>query len=635
MHKTKFVSVLLFLGVFLFVSNVLLAQGYDIEEVSYLSETPHIDGQLDEDLHFLKSQSFPVSLKSADSNPAHHASYRMAYGADFLYLCIEVEANQIVFRDRGYQHGDGFHLVLAKTQPGNQPTDEFYVLACSAVNQMRMEWSRTFFWYYNVDDIFLRRRNDIQLAYKEGEAVISFELVLPWKDVYPYHPWHNDNLGFNLCFVKAVGDQDKNLYKLINTELGAENSKREYLPLKFQKPEHEGASQTCLILDKNTIKSGDSLTASAITIAGEEFEEQLNVKLFTGENSYMTSRRHTFPCQKGLTTTKINLHSDVLAAGGYKIQWNSRRNSSEGETYITSLPAFDCDHLLERIEQMKGKVSQASYYTLKHQALEVADELANVYPYETCGKQRIALTELQEVVRQCENGLDVIAGKRGFVRKAYQSELDNTYQPYMVHVPENYDSTKRYPLVVYLHGSASDETDLRGIGHLLGDDCIVMAPFARGTSNCYSWDHAQEDIAESMEAVIGSYSIDEDKIILSGFSMGGYGVYRTYYETPERFKALAVFSGHPDLANEWSDGKQHYPDFSRMKYLKPFKGIPMFIFHGKEDRSCLFEQTQGIIESLKAAGADVTFVTEEDKGHEAMGQESLEVFYQWLHSVLN
>ncbi len=204
----------------------------------------------------------------------------------------------------------------------------------------------------------------------------------------------------------------------------------------------------------------------------------------------------------------------------------------------------------------------------------------------------------------------------------------------MVYLPDDYNPETTYPLVVYLHGSASDETNIKGLKHLIPDGFIALAPNGRGPSNCYTWDNSQTDISEAIDAVIGSYSINKDNILLTGFSMGGYGVYRTYYETPDKFKALAVFSGHPDLADLWSDSKDVYPNFTQKKYLKKFKGVSIFIFHGKEDRNCLFETTTNIIEKLENAGASVTFVTEDDKGHEPPAEETVKKYYNWVNTTV-
>lgn len=236
-------------------------------------------------------------------------------------------------------------------------------------------------------------------------------------------------------------------------------------------------------------------------------------------------------------------------------------------------------------------------------------------PYQTCASLRAGILELSELVKEAETGEDVLAGKTGIVRKAFRSRIDNTLQPYSVKIPGNFDPRKKYPLLVFLHGSARDDRDIQTHDYASTDMVIELAPCARGTSNCYSADNAQEDIREAIEDVLKNYPIDKDNVILAGFSMGGYGVYRAYYENPQIFRALAVFSGQPDMANRWGILGGPHPNFLEDKYLKPFKDMPIFIFHGKKDRNCPFELAAQLVEKLKAAGARVEFHTEEEAGH--------------------
>ena len=631
-HFSFFKVVILLLAIVIF-PNSLTAQTVFLErEVNYLSGIPKIDGELDSNLNNIQPREFPVKLKTNDNNPDIRVTYRLAYGADFFYVYIEAEGDKLIYRDRAYQNGDGFHMVLAKPKPNNAPTDEFYVLACSAVNKESMEWTRRIFWYYNVDGIFKRTSEDTKLRFAEKDGKISFELILPWKDVYPYHPWLSEGIGFNMCFVKAIGDKERNFYKVLDVSLSAENSKREYVNMKFEKPNHKGESQTYFVLAKNNVNDTEILSGRSVTVASVDDNEDLIFEIQSGEDYRLDYTEHKYQCKTGLTFRSFKITYDPVPAGGYKIKWHSKKNKSKGESHLTSIPEFNKEFYDKELEKVRESLSISSYQTLKHKILEIDKELNEIKPYETCGKQRIAISQMISILENGHNNIDKIADKRGFLRKAYQSKLDNTLQPYMVYIPENYDPQISYPLVIYLHGSASDETNImaRSLKFLVADGFICLSPNARGPSNCYSWDNAQDDISEAIDAVCQSYSIDKKKILLTGFSMGGYGVYRTYYETPDKFKALAVFSGHPNVANIWLGEDDLYPNFTKKEYLKTFKDVPMFIFHGKEDRNCSYETTESIIENLKKAKAKVTFISEEDKGHEPPDEKTIQEYYKWV-----
>jgi len=187
------------------------------------------------------------------------------------------------------------------------------------------------------------------------------------------------------------------------------------------------------------------------------------------------------------------------------------------------------------------------------------------------------------------------------------------------------------PLVVYLHGSGQDDR-----GHFDDDTTeepyIRLAPRGRGTSNVYTTDHAQDDIREAIDDVCRNYTIDKRRIVLTGFSMGGYGVYRTFVEMPKRFCALAIFSGSPNMATRWL-GPGH-PDFSTPASVAPFRAMPMFIFHGRRDRNVPVEYTDSLVVNLKKAGAKVEYVREEEKGHEAPSPAARKKYSAWLEAQL-
>lgn len=115
--------------------------------------------------------------------------------------------------------------------------------------------------------------------------------------------------------------------------------------------------------------------------------------------------------------------------------------------------------------------------------------------------------------------------------------------------------------------------------------------------------------------------------------MGGYGVYRTFHETPDKFMGLAIFSGHPDIANTWYPGND-YLDFTNPELLKLFRDIPMFFFHGEGDRNAPFDITEKVVAELKRLGCQVKFHPEADKGHEEASDETYQAYNDWVERIL-
>jgi predicted esterase len=601
--------------------------------ITYVSQVPAIDGILDIYLQDLPIRRFTMVEKSASGNPDVALSYRLAYGSQFLYVYIEAEADELAYRDRAYQNGDGFAVVLTRPAPGNAPSREFYVLACSAVDRESMEWTKNIFWYYNVDHLFTPTSDDTKVAFLDGNGTITFELLLPWHDVHPYHPWLSDGIGFNLAMAKAIGEKERNSYRVVDAGIGDENSPREYALLQFEKPQHIGEPQTFVLLERNNVSEGDTLHARSVTVAAQPTTENLIVLTLTGEKTAVDYSIASYGCGPGLTFEDFTVNSYKLPPGGYVAKWQSQINGSKGESGFSILPPFDAAALNRRLDDVRNSLSPGSYTTLEFTIEEIAAGLKELYPYETAAPQRIKISRLINYIEEAEAGNDQFALRREFVRMAYRSELDNTLQPYVVWIPRDFDPNRKYPLLVYLHGSASTEYSIMGM-NVIPEGFIALGPRGRGPSNFFCWDNAQTDIAEAIQSVKENFPIDERNIFLAGFSMGGYGVYRTYYETPETYKAIAVFSGMPRIGFQFeAPENEKIIDFTQEENIKNFKGVPIFIYHGKRDLNAPYEATERFVAQLKRAGASVQFHAATDKGHESPDDETIRAFFDWVDAV--
>ena len=602
-------------------------------EIDFVGEAPDIDGRLDDRLAgLLPVRTFTHYRKHDESNSIADASYRIGYGASFLYLYVEAEAESLTYRDRAYQFGDGFSMVIATPRPDGSPTEEFYVLACSAVDRPDREWFRRIFWYYNVDTIFTSTSRDAVLEFEERDGRISFELLLPWADVHPNHPWYSEAIGFNLSFVRAMGES-RNEHIVVPDDVGAELRPRRYALLCFEPPPDSDPRSTVVLPARGHCFEGDTVAATAASSGGGAGDEDVIVGVKSGEGDLVAWGRAQYRCEDAVTRHEFELDTAGLLPGGYMLEWYSRVNESRGELPLTILPAFSPDEWKQRVIDAPASVPEGARATVELEMEEIRDDLRELHSYESSGSLRLRIERLEALLERTEAGADVYAEERGFFRRAFRSELDGTLQPYGIRVPDDFHPDRRYPLMVFLHGSASDETNLQYMTFLTEGAFIEVAPFGRGESNMYVSDESQTDIAEAIADAIENYAIDDSRIVLAGFSMGGYGVLRTFYETPERFRALVVFSGDPDLANRWSEDGSH-PDFTDEEFLAGFDGMPIFVFHGEQDRNASYERAVLAVEKLRAAGAHVEFATEADTGHESPGQETIEAYHTWLRGVL-
>jgi hypothetical protein len=291
--------------------------------VPFLTRPPVIDGGLDPELERLAARDFHLRFRLFHSGPP--TRYRLAYGVDFLYLFIEADEAEIVQRDRGYQNGDGFHMLLATPTPDRgKLTDRFYVLGFSPQDDPVQAWARKIVWYHDVDTRLSKLPDDVVFAATVSNGNAGYELLLPWRAVRPYHPWLSEPIGFNLCFVKGVGAAGMVMdVVLFDWRFQAEQQRRRFVPLAFEPPP-EGVQQVA-VLPPATSFEGEPLRVDVVS-CGSERSEELAVGLSTAEeepatertlstNGWISSRAHRCSCSMGPRTATTRSSAPLRSSG--------------------------------------------------------------------------------------------------------------------------------------------------------------------------------------------------------------------------------------------------------------------------------------------------------------------------------
>ena len=136
---------------------------------------------------------------------------------------------------------------------------------------------------------------------------------------------------------------------------------------------------------------------------------------------------------------------------------------------------------------------------------------------------------------------------------AYTSQIDGSLQPYHVSLPANYDPAKPVRLYVWLHGRQNNTTEAAFIYSFDHPRAPGNAPVADngqiqidlfGRINSAGWHWAGEaDVFEAIAAVKQRFKIDDSRILLRGFSMGGEGGWHIALHYPDRFVAAEIGAG--------------------------------------------------------------------------------------------
>jgi predicted peptidase len=191
---------------------------------------------------------------------------------------------------------------------------------------------------------------------------------------------------------------------------------------------------------------------------------------------------------------------------------------------------------------------------------------------------------------------------------------------YLIYLPPGYNQNKKWPLVVHLHGAGERGQDL-GIVRRVGVpkqieqgikfDFIAISP--QCPANSY-WN--PELVVGLIEHISRSFSIDRDRVYLTGFSMGGYGTWRTACYKPELFAAIAPLAGGGDV-----------------EQAKQLANLPVWAFHGSADQTVPFDASKKMVDAVKKSGGHVEFTVLQGQGHgidEAV--YSNPKLYEWMLS---
>lgn len=210
---------------------------------------------------------------------------------------------------------------------------------------------------------------------------------------------------------------------------------------------------------------------------------------------------------------------------------------------------------------------------------------------------------------------------------------------YLTVTPDGYDPDKTYPTVVLLHGYGSNMNDLAGLCPAIERDrYIYVCPNAPipvqigpGTVG-YAWtppgaDHTPEDAekAEDMlnvffDEIVEDLPIDEDRMVLGGFSQGGMMTYALGLTNPGVFRGLVALSAR---INDQEDLRERFPTD---------RDQPILVAHGTEDSMISIDDARRTVRFLEEEGYQPAY-KEYSMGHE-ISQDVLNDVVPWIRSLL-
>lgn len=192
------------------------------------------------------------------------------------------------------------------------------------------------------------------------------------------------------------------------------------------------------------------------------------------------------------------------------------------------------------------------------------------------------------------------------------------------------DTLRRYPLVIFLHGSGErgndNEAQLKwGVANFATDQNMILHPAFVIAPQCpsnMSWANFTRDrnstqinmqptptkpmqlVIELIDRLKKTLRVDTTRIYITGLSMGGYGTYDAIERYPDLFAAAVPVCGGGDVSK-----------------MAPIAHLPIWIFHGAEDPAVNPVFSLDMLQALTKAGAHPGFTQYPEVGH-----------FSWLHA---
>jgi predicted peptidase len=195
---------------------------------------------------------------------------------------------------------------------------------------------------------------------------------------------------------------------------------------------------------------------------------------------------------------------------------------------------------------------------------------------------------------------------------------------YRLWIPRGYDAKKKYPLILFLHGAGERGDDnQKQLAHpdvlhwvrekyakehpsfLVAPQCPAGAKWV--DVNWWQVPHHQTPpqpaepmrlTMELLDALQKEFSIDPDRIYVTGLSMGGYGTFDLLVRRPNYFAAAVPLCGGADDSR-----------------AKDFAHVPIWIFHGAQDKAVPVVRSRSVVEALRKAGGQPRYTEYPDEGH--------------------
>ncbi|HSU65533.1 MAG TPA: hypothetical protein VLJ39_01550, partial [Tepidisphaeraceae bacterium] len=221
----------------------------------------------------------------------------------------------------------------------------------------------------------------------------------------------------------------------------------------------------------------------------------------------------------------------------------------------------------------------------------------------------------------------------GTVYRGYRSAVDGSVQPYRVTLPNGFPGIKKlWRLDLVLHGRDDTNAEVKFLHP--GDsktpapeqDYVQLDVYGRG-NNAYRW-AGEQDVFEALAAfraaereAYGWETVDSNRVVLRGFSMGGAGAWHLGLQHPSFWCSCSPGAGFTTTFGRVKNPDGKLPDYvvkclgiyDAIDYAENVFDIPVVAYGGEIDPQR--EAMETIRDKITPMGLKATFIVGPKMGH--------------------
>lgn len=227
----------------------------------------------------------------------------------------------------------------------------------------------------------------------------------------------------------------------------------------------------------------------------------------------------------------------------------------------------------------------------------------------------IQVPEIAQVSEIAQVPETIQVPETGFLNR--QITVDGTDYDYQVYIPQDYQPTEEWPVILFLHGTDEvGDAGLRqtqaGLGSAIRNNperwpTIAIFPQLPVEADLIWRDVTGQMAMDALDATMEEFNVDDSRVYLTGISLGGEGTWYLGHKHPERFAALVPIAGYVEAMDGFdsfipASSPNIYEDVAEQ-----VQTLPVWIFHGDKDKVVRVEESRLMYDALSSVNADVHY----------------------------